>query len=68
MEASFRYKRSGSSIREAVKRMKAHNIKGHIINVNAVLGHTVIDFPSFSVYPASKFALTALTETDSIGN
>lgn len=65
METSFGYKRSGSSIciREAIKNMKTHNIKGHIITVNAVLGHTVFDFPLFSVYPASNFTLTALTET-----
>ncbi|XP_050306123.1 farnesol dehydrogenase-like [Anthonomus grandis grandis] len=49
--------------REAIKNMKDHNIKGHIVNMNSVLGHQVLDLPEFNVYPASKFAVTALTET-----
>ncbi|KAH1003444.1 hypothetical protein HUJ04_003369 [Dendroctonus ponderosae] len=50
-------------IREAVASMKANNIKGHIININSVAGHDVLDIPGLSVYPASKFALRALTES-----
>lgn len=50
-------------IREAVANMKAHNIKGHIININSTAGHTVPDFPNAGFYPSSKFAVTALTET-----
>lgn len=49
--------------REAIRNMKLHNTKGHIINVNSVVGHQVIDYPGTSVYPASKHALTAMTET-----
>lgn len=49
--------------REVVKNQKANNVKGHIINVNSVLGHRVLDSPFLSLYPASKFAVTALTET-----
>ncbi|XP_066139135.1 farnesol dehydrogenase-like [Euwallacea fornicatus] len=49
--------------REAIKSMKAHNIKGHIININSVVGHIIFDYVGASVYPASKFAVTALTET-----
>ncbi|ERL89092.1 farnesol dehydrogenase [Dendroctonus ponderosae] len=49
--------------REAVKSMKAHNIKGHIINVNSVAGHAVTEFPRANLYPTTKFAVTALTET-----
>ncbi|XP_050306131.1 farnesol dehydrogenase-like [Anthonomus grandis grandis] len=49
--------------REAIKNMKEHNIKGHIINMNSVVGHQITYFPGLNVYPASKFAVTALTET-----
>ncbi|KAJ3618449.1 hypothetical protein MTP99_006443 [Tenebrio molitor] len=49
--------------REAVKAMKAKKINGHIIHINSVLGHTVFNVPNLNVYPASKFAVTALTET-----
>lgn len=49
--------------KEVVKNMKAHNVKGHIINMNSVLGHRVIDAALLSLYPTSKFALTALTES-----
>ncbi|ERL93235.1 hypothetical protein D910_10531 [Dendroctonus ponderosae] len=52
-----------TGIREAVASMKAHNIKGHIININSTAGHTVLDFPNAGFYPASKFAVTALTES-----
>ncbi|KAJ8949210.1 hypothetical protein NQ318_021703 [Aromia moschata] len=47
--------------REAIKDMKANNIDGHIIHINSILGHQVD--PGLSVYPASKFAVTALAET-----
>ncbi|CAG9767328.1 unnamed protein product [Ceutorhynchus assimilis] len=50
-------------IRQAVADMKKHNTKGHIINMNSFAGHQVIDHPLLSLYPASKHALTALTET-----
>ena len=49
--------------REAVKVMKENKINGHIIHVNSVLGHKIISAPNLNVYPASKFAVTALTET-----
>mgnify|MGYP005985044375 FL=1 len=49
--------------REAVKIMSANNIKGHIIHINSVVGHKVIPFPGINVYTASKYAVTALTET-----
>jgi NADP+-dependent farnesol dehydrogenase len=49
--------------REAVKVMKAEKIDGHIIHINSVAGHTVPNFPGSNVYPASKYAVTALTET-----
>ncbi|KAI4454424.1 dehydrogenase/reductase sdr family member 11 [Holotrichia oblita] len=51
--------------REAVRIMKDHNISGQIINMNSVVGHYVpmMTEPLLNVYPASKFAVTALTET-----
>lgn len=49
--------------REAVKIMKASNIEGHIIHINSVLGHKLPYQPFFNVYPASKYSVTALTET-----
>jgi len=49
--------------REAVKDMRANKADGHIIHINSILGHTVINMPNMNVYPASKHAVTALTET-----
>ncbi|KAK4874254.1 hypothetical protein RN001_013614 [Aquatica leii] len=49
--------------REACRNMKENNVNGHIVHVNSFLGHRVILFPNLNVYPASKFAVTALTET-----
>ncbi|KAJ3651584.1 hypothetical protein Zmor_017614 [Zophobas morio] len=48
--------------REVIKMMREHEINGHIVHINSIFGHRV---PSFGmhVYPASKFAVTALTET-----
>ncbi|XP_031628322.1 farnesol dehydrogenase [Contarinia nasturtii] len=52
-------------IRESVKLIKANGSFGHIIVINSVLGHRIPDLPVplFNVYPASKFALTAITQT-----
>ncbi|XP_030757330.1 farnesol dehydrogenase-like [Sitophilus oryzae] len=49
--------------REAIISMKANNIKGHIVQINSVAGHVPMDFAGLSLYPASKHAVTALTET-----
>lgn len=46
-----------------MKIMKENKIHGHIIHINSTLGHQVINVPGMNVYPASKFAVTALTET-----
>ncbi|XP_063929792.1 farnesol dehydrogenase-like isoform X2 [Zophobas morio] len=49
--------------REAISSMKKHKIDdGHIIHIYSAAGHRVFS-PQFNVYPASKFAVTALTET-----
>ncbi|XP_018325329.1 farnesol dehydrogenase [Agrilus planipennis] len=49
--------------REAVKDMRANNVNGHIIHINSVAGHKVPSIPNANIYPASKYAVTALTET-----
>ncbi|XP_018576828.1 farnesol dehydrogenase [Anoplophora glabripennis] len=49
--------------REAIKIMQEHLIDGHIVNINSVSGHQVASLPFLNVYPASKYAVTALTET-----
>lgn len=51
--------------REAFKIMKANNIDGHIVHINSVAGREVpkLPVPNFNVYPASKFAVTALAES-----
>ncbi|XP_018565965.1 farnesol dehydrogenase-like [Anoplophora glabripennis] len=49
--------------REAIKNMKENNVDGHIIHINSIAGHKVPNITSFSIYPASKFAVTALTES-----
>ncbi|KAF2884867.1 hypothetical protein ILUMI_21306, partial [Ignelater luminosus] len=49
--------------REAIKDMRANKVDGHIVHMNSVGGHKIINIPYLSVYPASKHAVTALTET-----
>ncbi|XP_044260394.1 farnesol dehydrogenase-like [Tribolium madens] len=51
--------------REAVKIMRKCNVAGHVIHMNSIAGHIVPNMaePTLNVYPASKFAVTALTET-----
>lgn len=49
--------------REAIKEMKNNGIRGHVININSVLGHYIYDIEFANLYPASKHAVTVLTET-----
>ncbi|KAJ8971423.1 hypothetical protein NQ317_018158, partial [Molorchus minor] len=49
--------------REAVRDMKANNVDGHVIHINSIAGHFVPPIPGINVYPASKYAVTALAET-----
>lgn len=49
--------------REAIRSMQKANVAGHIVNLNSIAGHKVPPLPCQNVYPASKFAVTALTET-----
>ncbi|XP_050985463.1 dehydrogenase/reductase SDR family member 11b [Labeo rohita] len=49
--------------REAYQSMKERNIDdGHIININSMSGHRVVNNAVTHFYTASKFAVTALTE------
>ncbi|KAL5292268.1 DHRS11.2 family protein [Megaselia abdita] len=51
--------------REAYRSMKSRNIAGHIVNVNSVAGHFIPHIPGHfaNMYPPSKHAATAMTET-----
>ncbi|CAG9814921.1 unnamed protein product [Phaedon cochleariae] len=50
--------------REALKVMKENKIKGHIIHINSIAGHHVMNLEGgFAMYIASKHAVTALTES-----
>lgn len=53
--------------REAAKSMKAREIAGHIVNINSIFGHKINTCvpgtrPVNGMYPASKYAITAITE------
>ncbi|XP_055715434.1 farnesol dehydrogenase-like [Phlebotomus papatasi] len=51
--------------REAYKSMEKHGRNSHVVHINSLLGHHIIfstQMPSFNMYPASKFAVTAITE------
>jgi len=52
-------------IKQAIKLMNDNKNEAHIININSVLGHMIPPpgLVSFNVYPASKYAVTAFTET-----
>ncbi|CAD7079061.1 unnamed protein product [Hermetia illucens] len=52
-------------VREAFNSMKKRNFDGHIVIINSVAGHYVpiVPFGSVNIYPASKFAVTAMVET-----
>ncbi|XP_011492954.2 farnesol dehydrogenase [Aedes aegypti] len=48
---------------KAYQSMKKRSVDGHIVHINSVVGHKVFDFPQSNIYPASKHAVTAITET-----
>nr|CAD7196673.1 unnamed protein product [Timema douglasi] len=51
------------STREALKSMKERGVNdGHIIHINSVLGHSLPSTMPVSIYHASKYAVTVLTE------
>lgn len=49
---------------QAVKSMKAREFNGHIFHINSILGHNVLKMENSAanIYPATKFAVTAMTE------
>ncbi|XP_003493635.1 farnesol dehydrogenase-like [Bombus vosnesenskii] len=49
--------------KEAIRMMREAGGEGVIINVNSLAGERVPFIPGFSVYPASKRAITALAQT-----
>lgn len=52
--------------REAFHSMKKRDVNGHIIHINSQAGHKIPYFvglyPSFNIYPSTKYAVTAMTE------
>ncbi|KAF5288865.1 hypothetical protein FQA39_LY03744 [Lamprigera yunnana] len=51
-----------TTTREALRNMKEHKVDGHIIHINSTGGHFLSEIP-FHIYTATKYAVTALTET-----
>ncbi|CAH1108932.1 unnamed protein product [Psylliodes chrysocephalus] len=50
--------------REAIKQMDESRIDGHIININSIAGQRILgQIPNLHMYQASKYALTAMSET-----
>ncbi|XP_035913977.1 farnesol dehydrogenase-like [Anopheles stephensi] len=49
--------------REAFQSMKKRSVDGHIVHINSILGHMVAPMGTINVYAASKYGVTALTET-----
>jgi NADP+-dependent farnesol dehydrogenase len=53
--------------REAIQSMRKRGDNGHIININSIAGHSPIIcldiMPSLNIYPATKYAVTAVTES-----
>lgn len=49
--------------REAIRDMHANSVDGHIIHINSVAGHYIQIYPEMNVYPASKYAVTALSQS-----
>ncbi|XP_059611167.1 farnesol dehydrogenase-like [Phlebotomus argentipes] len=51
--------------REAYKSMEKHGRNSHVVHINSIVGQQhfcLLEYPSFNMYPPSKFAVTAITE------
>ncbi|XP_055695275.1 farnesol dehydrogenase-like [Lutzomyia longipalpis] len=51
--------------REAYKSMEKHGRNSHVVHINSIVGHNIINDPkmaSTNIYTAGKFALTAIME------
>uniref|UniRef100_A0A6B2EDR8 Putative dehydrogenase n=1 Tax=Phlebotomus kandelakii TaxID=1109342 RepID=A0A6B2EDR8_9DIPT len=51
--------------REAYKSMEKHGRNSHVVHINSIAGHKIycdVERPSINMYPASKYAVTAITE------
>ncbi|KAH1015302.1 hypothetical protein HUJ05_013056 [Dendroctonus ponderosae] len=49
--------------REVAQNIIANKTAGHIIHINSVLGHVVLDIPGLNMYGPTKYAVTSLAET-----
>lgn len=49
--------------KEAMVDMLKNKVDGHVVHVCSITGHYVPYVPGWGVYPATKHAVTALTET-----
>lgn len=49
--------------REAIKNMRENGINGHVVHINSMAGHRIPKGFIYNVYAASKYGVTALTET-----
>ncbi|XP_046748274.1 farnesol dehydrogenase-like [Diprion similis] len=49
-------------VKEAVASMRSRNVAGHIVNINSVDGYWLGNQQTSSLYAATKFAITAMTE------
>ena len=53
--------------REAFQSMKKRNVAGHVVIINSIAGHSVMNFaaakfPSPNIYNSTKYGVTAMTE------
>lgn len=53
------------STKQAIKRMRASGVDGHIVQIDSIAGHYIpyVEGLDLNIYPASKYAVTALTES-----
>ncbi|XP_052872609.1 farnesol dehydrogenase-like [Anopheles cruzii] len=51
------------SSQRAYHSMVKRSVDGHIVHIGSVVGHIVPNYPKLNVYPASKHAVRAITET-----